>query len=96
MFPEELTSWPSLDLPHPMFFGLYITLGEDCYYYFEKSKLCSSVSILYTLLFGLLCLSDGTLFNISVIFLCQNFSQIYKLTCILIIITRKTLLEKIG
>ena len=44
------------------------------------------MSILYTLFFGLLCLSDGTLFNISVIFLCQNFSQIYKLTCILIII----------
>ena len=57
---------------------------------------CSSVSILYTLFFGLLCLSDGTLFNISIIFLCQNFNQIYKLTCILkIIITWKTLLEKL-
>ena len=59
----------SIDLPHLMLFGLctgqYVTQGEDYYYYFERSKLCSSVSILYTLFFGLLCLSDGILFNIS-------------------------------
>lgn len=54
---------------------------------------CLSYTVCF---FGLLCLSDGTLFNISVIFLCQNFSQINKLTCILIIIiTWKKLLEEL-